>query len=183
MAFLDNSGDIILDATLTDRGRRRMAQGRFRIAKFALGDDEIDYSLYNKNHPSGSAYYDLKILQTPVFEAFSKTSANINYGLLSNTRMDLLYLPQILPNGKIEGSLQMSGSVYYCAVNNETYRTIKETWGPSITAVKYLLQSGNRSKNFIALESGMNTDDFLATATTRNNYIVNTNLKDSEFNV
>ena len=50
MAFLDNSGDIILDATLTETGRRKMAQGRFRIAKSALGDDEIDYSLYNKNH-------------------------------------------------------------------------------------------------------------------------------------
>ena len=48
MAFLDNSGDIILDAVLTDSGRRRMAQGNFSITQFALGDDEIDYSLYNK---------------------------------------------------------------------------------------------------------------------------------------
>ena len=51
MAFLDNSGDIILDAVLTDTGRMRLAKGdgSFRIAKFALGDDEIDYALYNKN--------------------------------------------------------------------------------------------------------------------------------------
>jgi len=55
MAFLDNSGDIILDAVLTDVGRKRMAAGNFRITKFTLGDDEIDYSLYNKDHPSGSA--------------------------------------------------------------------------------------------------------------------------------
>ena len=49
MAFLDNSGDIILDAVLTDEGRRRLAlgDGSFRITKFALGDDEIDYSLYD----------------------------------------------------------------------------------------------------------------------------------------
>ena len=48
MAFLDNTGDIILDAVLTDEGRKRLAQGdgSFRIVKFALGDDEIDYSLY-----------------------------------------------------------------------------------------------------------------------------------------
>ena len=45
MAFLDNSGDIILDAVLTDTGRFRMARGDFRISKFALSDDEIDYSL------------------------------------------------------------------------------------------------------------------------------------------
>ena len=50
MAFLDNSGDIILDAVLTDVGRKRMAAGNFRITKFTLGDDEIDYSLYNKDH-------------------------------------------------------------------------------------------------------------------------------------
>ena len=54
MAFLDNSGDIILDAVLTDTGRFRMARGDFKITKFALGDDEIDYSLFNRNHPSGS---------------------------------------------------------------------------------------------------------------------------------
>ena len=54
MAFLDNSGDIILDAVLTDEGRRRLAagDGSFRISKFAFGDDEIDYTLYNKNHAS-----------------------------------------------------------------------------------------------------------------------------------
>jgi len=95
MAFLDNSGDIILDAVLTDTGRMRLAKGdgSFRIAKFALGDDEVNYELYDKNHPSGSAYYSIEILQTPVFEAFTRTNANINYGLLSyNGRDDLLYL-------------------------------------------------------------------------------------------
>jgi hypothetical protein len=49
MAFLDNSGDIILDAVLTDVGRTRMSQGdgTFRINHFKLGDDEINYGLYN----------------------------------------------------------------------------------------------------------------------------------------
>ena len=71
MAFLDNSGDILLDAVLTDTGRFRMARGDFRISKFALADDEIDYSLYDKNNVNGSAYYDLTILQTPVLESFT----------------------------------------------------------------------------------------------------------------
>ena len=63
MGFLDNSGDIILDAVLTDTGRFRLAKGdgSFRISKFGLGDDEIDYTLYNNQHASGSAYYDLEI--------------------------------------------------------------------------------------------------------------------------
>ena len=67
MAFLDNSGDIILDAVLTDTGRFRLAKGdgSFKIVKFALADDEINYSLYNKNHASGSAYFDLEVLFIP----------------------------------------------------------------------------------------------------------------------
>ena len=73
MAFLDNSGDIILDAVLTDHGRKTLSKGdgSFRITKFALGDEEINYSLYNPGVTSGSAYYDLEILQTPVLEAFN----------------------------------------------------------------------------------------------------------------
>ena len=75
MAFIDNSGDIILDAVLTDAGRKRLAagDGSFRIAKFALGDDEIDYSLYNTGATSGQE--DLRILQLPVFEAFTNNTS------------------------------------------------------------------------------------------------------------
>ena len=79
MAFLDNSGDIILDAVLTDLGRERMAAGNgsFRIVKFGLGDDEINYGTYDLSHPSGSAYYDLEIMQTPIFEATTAINSNI----------------------------------------------------------------------------------------------------------
>ncbi len=74
MAFLDNSGDIILDAVLTDTGRHRLARGdgSFRIAKFALGDDEINYTLYDKTNASGSAYYDLNILTNTSSRSFYK---------------------------------------------------------------------------------------------------------------
>ena len=94
MAFLDNSGDIILDAVLTDTGRFRLAKGdgSFKIVKFALADDEINYGLYDKNDPSGSAYYDLEILQTPVMEAFTNNTSTMNYKLLSIPRTNLLYL-------------------------------------------------------------------------------------------
>lgn len=106
MAFLDNSGDIILDAVLTDAGRKRLAQGdgSFRIAKFALGDDEIDYGLFRGSnhpegaHPSGSAYYDLEIMQTPVLEAFTNNTSVLKYKLLSMPQTNLLYLPEIRLN-------------------------------------------------------------------------------------
>jgi len=100
MAMLDNSGDIILDAVITDTGRMRLAKGdgSFKIVKFALADDEIDYSLYDSNHPSGSAYFDLQILQTPVFEAFTNNIASMNSKLLSISRSNLLYLPVVKIN-------------------------------------------------------------------------------------
>ena len=71
MAFLDNSGDIIVDAVLTSVGRNLLASGRANplITKFGLSDTEIDYSLYNVNNTSGSAYYDINIYTLPVFEA------------------------------------------------------------------------------------------------------------------
>ena len=55
MAYLDNS-EITVDAILTRKGRELMATGQgINITKFALGDDEIDYSLYEPAHPKGSA--------------------------------------------------------------------------------------------------------------------------------
>lgn len=95
MAFLDNSGDIILDAVLTDTGRMRLSKGdgTFKIAKYAFADDEIDYQKYNKDHASGSAYYDLDILQTPILEAFTNNMSTMKNKLLSIPRTNLLYLP------------------------------------------------------------------------------------------
>ena len=100
MAFLDNSGDIILDAVLTDTGRLRLAKGdgSFNITKFALGDDEINYELYDKNNASGSAYYDIEILQTPVLEAFTNNTSLLKSKLLSISRTNLLYLPVVINN-------------------------------------------------------------------------------------
>lgn len=100
MAFLDNSGDIILDAVLTDTGRLRLAKGdgSFNITKFALGDDEINYELYDKNHTSGSAYCDIEILQSPVLEAFTNNTSLLKSKLLSISRTNLLYLPIVKNN-------------------------------------------------------------------------------------
>ena len=52
-----NSQVITTDSILTTKGRELLAKGNFKITQFALSDDEIDYTLYNPNHPSGSAYY------------------------------------------------------------------------------------------------------------------------------
>tara|TARA_R100000697_G_scaffold117105_1_gene138274 strand:- start:2663 stop:3697 length:1035 start_codon:yes stop_codon:yes gene_type:complete len=111
MAFLDNSGDIILDAVLTDTGRARLARGdgSFKITKFALGDDEIDYSSYNALHPSGTAYFDLEILQTPIFEAFTNNTSNMKSKLISLTNNNLLFLPKlVLNNTSLEANVAIN---------------------------------------------------------------------------
>lgn len=95
MAFLDNSGTIILDAVLTDTGRLRLAKGdgTFRIVKFALGDDEIDYGLFDTS--ATTALQDLTILQTPILEAFANNSSSMKSKLLTISRDNILYLPVI----------------------------------------------------------------------------------------
>ena len=70
MAFKNSTGDIVLDAVLTDAGRKYMAQGKFRITKFALGDDEIDYSFYVNFTGSMSKDDDKIFLDLPILEAF-----------------------------------------------------------------------------------------------------------------
>tara|TARA_R100000388_G_scaffold94491_1_gene81908 strand:- start:1438 stop:2403 length:966 start_codon:yes stop_codon:yes gene_type:complete len=114
MAFLDNSGDIILDAVLTDAGRKRLAQGdgSFKITKFAFGDDEIDYTSFDGNHASGSAYYDLEILQTPIFEAFTNNTSNMKTKLVSLTNNNLLFLPVIKLSEYSKAAQSDDGTVF-----------------------------------------------------------------------
>ena len=126
MGILDNSGDILLDAVLTDVGRQRLARGDgfFQITKFSLSDDEINYSLYNSNHSSGSAYFDIEILQTPVLEAFSDNGASVKHKLISIPRQDLLYLP-VLKLNELSGNTtrRTSGNstgTFVVAVNEDT---------------------------------------------------------------
>ncbi len=179
MAFLDNSGDIILDAILTPEGRRRMARGGrgSLITKFAFGDDEIDYSLANLNHASGCAYYFIEIAQTPLLEAFG--TDGLQYQLRTGTRTDLLYLPEVQINTKLADSLQEYRGVYYIPTNTETRDRLKTILGDE----KYVLQSGQTSRNGIVLQSGMNTADVENTQQMQSALLRNNNEIDSSYTV
>ena len=120
MGFLDNSGDIILDAVLTDLGRKRMAEGTFTISQFALGDDEINYANYNPNHPSGSAYYDLEIIQTPILESFTNNTSTMKSRLLTLSNNNFLYLPVIIENPVKSENRRHSSNTYIVAVDKTT---------------------------------------------------------------
>lgn len=87
MGYLNNS-IVTVDAVLTRKGRELLARGdgSFKITQFALADDEIDYTLYNPNHPSGSEYYGEVIEKTPLLEAFTDENQIMKYKLATLPR-------------------------------------------------------------------------------------------------
>jgi len=87
MGYLDNS-IVTVDAILTKKGRELLARGdgSFKITQFALADDEIDYTLYNPLHPSGSAFYGEAIENMPLLEAFPDETQIMKYKLTTLPR-------------------------------------------------------------------------------------------------
>jgi hypothetical protein len=87
MAIL-NPTVITVDAILTKKGRQLLARndGSFQITQFALSDDEIDYTLYNPNHPLGSAYFGEAIEATPIIEAIPNDTQIMRYKLVTLPR-------------------------------------------------------------------------------------------------
>ena len=87
MGYLNNSV-LTVDAILTTKGRELLARGdgSFRITQFALADDEIDYTLYNTSHPSGSAFYGEAIENIPILEAFPDETQVMKYKIATLPR-------------------------------------------------------------------------------------------------
>ena len=170
MAFLDNSGDIILDAVLTDAGRQRLARGdgTFKVTKYAFGDDEVNYGSYDPNHASGSAYFDLEILQTPVLEAFTNNRSSLKSRLITLTNNNLLFLPQLILNENSNQLLtqrtpttNLSNDSFLIAVNNETLTDLS-----AITTISHQFINGtvltDASVNHIRVDQGLLTNKLSA---------------------
>ena len=87
MGYLSNQ-IVTVDAILTKKGRELLAKGdgSFKITQFALADDEIDYTLYNPDHPNGSAYYGEAIEAMPLMEAFPDETQIMKYKLTTLPR-------------------------------------------------------------------------------------------------
>jgi hypothetical protein len=101
MGYLNNQV-VTIDAILTKKGRELLAEGNggFNITQYALSDDEIDYTLYNPNHPSGSAYYGEAIENMPLLEAFPDETQIMKYKLVTlprgTSRLPILNAPPSL---------------------------------------------------------------------------------------
>lgn len=100
MGYLDGStNNIILDAVLTDTGRQFLARndGSFSLHKFALGDDEVDYTIIQKY---GRTVGKEKIEKnTPVFEALTNQNFAQKYRLISISNPNLIRLPELSLTG------------------------------------------------------------------------------------
>ncbi len=99
MAYLNNSS-ITVDAILTRKGRELLAKGRneFKIDYFALSDDEIDYSLWNSDHPLGTAYYGVVLENMPITEAVPDETQVMRHKLVTlprkTIRIPVISVPQ-----------------------------------------------------------------------------------------
>ena len=123
MAYINNE-TITVDAVLTKKGRELLAaKGGLNITSYALADDEIDYTLYQPNHPQGSAYYDLAIRNTPVFEAFTDETQVLKYKLVTlpsgQTSIPVISLGQ----SSIYVEKDYRGEIVIVPSTNPTYNT------------------------------------------------------------
>jgi hypothetical protein len=84
MGYLNNS-TVTVDAILTKKGRELLARGRnnFNITQFAIADDEIDYDLWNPDHPLGTQYYGTIIENMPIVEAIPDETQMLKYKLIT----------------------------------------------------------------------------------------------------
>ena len=84
MGFINNTS-YILNAVLTKKGREYLAKsdGKFNITKFALSDDEIDYTLWDTAHPKGTDYFGAVLESTPMLEPCVDPEVVMKYKLFT----------------------------------------------------------------------------------------------------
>ena len=165
MGYLDNTS-ITVDAILTKRGRELLSQGglgAFNITQFALGDDEIDYTLFNEDHPNGSQFSGEAIENMPLIEAVPDENnimihrlITLNQGtsklplLTLNTNKITLNLgasetisPATLNFNDVSSQTEPSGYLFtiadrrllsnFCWNNNETITSARASFSQTIT--------------------------------------------------
>jgi hypothetical protein len=174
MAFLDNSGDIILDAVLTDTGRLRLARGdgSFRIAKFALGDDEINYATFDA---SSATAPDLDMARTPVLEAFTNNVSSMHSRLQTYTSNDHLYLPVMKLNDAVaRGQLNTTiGAFLVTSDSNTTAAALPSATAGTLPGVIVGDGSTTRKKRVI-IDQGIDNGaiDILDSQMYENQYLI-----------
>ena len=148
MGYLNNS-TITVDAILTKKGRELLARGRdeFKITQFALADDEVDYDLYNPEHPLGTAYYGAAIENMPIVEALADETQMLKYKLVT------------LPKG--------TARIPVVRVAQNTIE-LNSNESTTITPATVNFGGGNRRFGYTAILSDSDVADIVATRGSRN---------------
>lgn len=121
MSYIDNQ-TITVDALLTKKGRELLAtNGVLNITSFALSDDEIDYTLYQSNHPNGSAFYDIALRNTPIFEPVSDETQTMKNKLVT-LNQGVTSIPVIsIAQDKISIQRDFTGDILISPSTNPAY--------------------------------------------------------------
>ena len=161
MGYLDNSS-ITVDAILTKRGRELLSRndGSFKITQFALGDDEIDYTLFNENHPNGTQYASEAIENMPLIEAIPDGSNMMKSQLITLSRGKSL-LPFISVTGLTDNTLTLikGGGVGTIEPRTHNMSNIDTTAGIESGGYKFTIVNFNYLQDmYTAVDTGSPTE-------------------------
>lgn len=150
MGFLDHStNNIIIDAVLTDEGRRLLAanDNSFNIVMFSLGDDEVDYGHIKK---FGRTVGKEKISKnTPVFEAQTRSNIAIKNRLVTLPAQTVDHLP----------ILTMQASTGFdSSTNNLTFGPLNAAGGGAVTRTITITEEMNDGG--LAIPEGLQDSTF-----------------------
>jgi len=140
MGYLDNSS-ITVDAVLTKKGREILKNGgNLNITTFTLSDTGVDYTIWNPDHPSGSAFYGEAIENLPMLEASVHAEYNLRNRLIT-LNQDTVAVPALVLSG-----LDSKGGVTLTFGESDNNRTSATTiftklvgYSPQMNVGKYLI--------------------------------------------
>ncbi len=142
MSYIDNQ-TVTVDAILTKKGRELLAKnGNLNITSFGLADDEIDYSLFNPNHPNGSAFFDIALRNIPIFEPLSDETQTMKYKLVT-LNQGVTSIPVIsISQDKIAVARDYTGEIIISPSTNPAYNL----------TLGYTLILGNKNVGVLIVE-------------------------------
>lgn len=211
MAFINTSDSILIRATLTDEGKKLLARGEFKVSKFALGDDEIDYELFDVDGTLTTDGYEPALQNAKIFEASSNRHKNIQFGLTSHdsgilyltaeekdendTHAHIAFLPVLEQNNKLSITPTISGTVNYLSVNDETTQELNNISNfnflrtDNYDACKLIVESGidfpvlDGSTHLVGINMYGHPNYGFASVFTRDFYLLQKFLIDSDYYV
>lgn len=154
--YIDNT-TISVDAILTKKGRELLAKdGNLNITSFALADDEIDYSLYQPNHPQGSAFFDIALRNTPIFEPLSDETQVMKYKLVT-LNQGVTSIPVIsIAQDKISVKRDYTGDIIISPSTNPAYNL----------SLGYTAILGNKNVGILTVEESNSVNSVSSTVPT-----------------